>query len=572
MFTVDQVIAEHYPALNDRKMAGPMVKSVLRRLLHEQIFLDFAERYPHVQGIDFVSQVLDFFSFSYLVSESDRDKVPEAGKLVIIANHPIGSLDGLALLKLVHDIRPDVKVVANDLLMSLKPLRSLLLPVRVLTGVSTKQHIRGITRALEADEAIIMFPSGEVSRLGFSGVRDSAWQQGFLKIAQRSKAPILPVHIGGHCSVPFYLASLIVKPLSTLMLVGQMMHQRQKRIEIKIGSPIAFHSYSRLPIRNKEKVALFKKHLYRVGSGKSALIEIEEPIARPERRSDLIHGLGNSSILGRTVDDKIIYLYTSEHPSPVLNEIGRLREVSFRAVGEGTGRLRDLDVYDRYYQHLILWDEEDEEIAGAYRFVDAAATVAEKGVEGLYTGSLFKLDSRRCFFLDQGLEVGRSFVQPRYWGRRGLDYLWYGIGAYLADNPDYRFLFGSVSISNALPQLAKELLITFYRHYFSPPADFPCSRNPFSFSRKQGELENEFCGNDYAADFKKLKLLLANLGASVPPLYKQYTELCEPGGVIFLDFNVDPDFNDCIDGLVIVDIKKLKESKRKRYMDQSILV
>ena len=572
MFTVDQVIAEHYPSLNDRKMAGPMVKSVLRRLLHEPMFRDVAERYPHLQGIDFVTQVLDYFNFGYLVSDRDRKKVPESGRLVVIANHPIGSLDGLALLKLIHDIRPDVRIVANDLLMSLKPLQSLLLPVKVLTGISTKQHIRRINRSLDADETIIMFPSGEVSRLGFSGVQDGPWQQGFLKIAQRSKAPILPVHIGGHCSASFYLTSLLIKPLSTLMLVGQMLHQRKKRIEISVGSLIPYHSYSRLPIRSKEKVALFKKHLYRIGAGKAPLIDGEDPIARPERRTDLMKGLEDSKVIGKTPDDKVIYLFSSMQESPVLNEIARLREMSFRAVGEGTGRRRDLDEYDYYYQHLLLWDEKEEEIAGAYRFVDAAATVEKSGVEGLYTGSLFKLDADRSFFLDQGLEVGRSFVQPRYWGRRGLDYLWYGIGAYLKDNPNFRFLFGSVSISNALPQLAKELLISFYKIYFSPPSDFSCSRNPFSFSRPISEIEHEFCTTDYAADFKKLKSLLANLGASVPPLYKQYTELCEPGGVVFLDFNVDPDFNNCIDGLVIVDIKKLKDAKRKRYMEQTILV
>ncbi len=572
MFTVDQVITEHYPSLNKKKMTGPVVKSVLRRLLHEQIFLDFGERYPHLQGIDFVSQVLDFFNFSYRVSDDQRERVPESGKLVIIANHPIGSLDGLALLKLIHDIRPDVKIVANDLLMSLKPLRPLLLPVRVLTGVSTKQHIRRITRALDTGGAIIMFPSGEVSRLGFSGVRDGAWHQGFLKIAERSKAAILPVHIGGHCSTSFYLASMLAKPLSTLMLVGQMLHQRRKRIDISIGAPIPYHCYSRLPVSTREKVSLFKKHLYRIGAGKAALLDGEEPVARPERRADILQGLRDSRVLSRTPDGKTIYLFSAAQQSPVLDEIGRLRELSFRAVGEGTGKRRDLDHHDHYYHHLILWDEEDQQIAGAYRFVDAAAAVAQRGIEGLYTGSLFKLGGDCSFFLDQGLEVGRSFVQPRYWGKRGLDYLWYGIGAYLAENPRYRYLFGSVSISNGLPQPAKELLIYFYTLYFSARSSRSCSRNPFTFSRPLGELETEFCGSDYAGDFKKLKSLLANLGASVPPLYKQYTELCEPGGVVFVDFNVDRDFSSCIDGLVIVDIKKLKAAKRKRYMDQTILV
>ena len=572
MFSVDQVIAEHYPALNERTITASLVKRVLKRLLHEQAFIDFAEEYPYLQGIEFVEQVLEYFNFSYAVSDRERENIPPVGKVVIIANHPIGSLDGLALLKLIHEVRSDVKVVANDLLMSLEPLQSLLLPVRVLTGVSTKEHIRRINRSLDGEESVIMFPSGEVSRLGLGGIKDGVWHQGFLKMAERSKAPILPVHIGGHNSTFFYLTSLLAKPLSTLMLVGQMFNHQEKQISIKIGSIIPYESYRRLQIRNKEKIELFKNHLYRIGAGKSELIGTEKSIARPERKTDLKKAVQEGTMLGRTPDGKAIFLFEAAESSPVLREIGRLRELSFRAVGEGSGRRRDLDHFDHYYQHLILWDEDDLEIAGAYRFVDAGKVVAERGVRGLYTGSLFKLEAHRSTFLENGLELGRSFVQPRYWGKRSLDYLWYGIGAYLVKNPHFRFLFGPVSISNAQPGVAKELLIYFYKLYFSPDASLSCSRNPFSFSQPMASLEKEFCGTDYKADFRKLKSLLANLGTTIPPLYKQYTGLCEPGGVVFLDFNIDPAFSNCIDGLVIVDTKKLKEAKRKRYMDETILV
>ncbi len=572
MFTVDQVIAEYYPTLNDSKICTSVIKPVLRHMLHEQAFLDFAEEYPHLQGIEFVEQVLDYFHFSYSVSDRERENIPATGKVVIIANHPIGSLDGLALLKLIHEIRSDVKIVANDLLMSLDPLRSCLLPVRVLTGTSGKQHIRQINRTLTNEEAIIMFPSGEVSRLSLQGIRDGHWYQGFLKMADRAKAPILPIHISGRNSLPFYFASILMKPLSTLMLVGQMFHQRRKQIHMTIGSIIPYESYRKLPIRPKEKIKLFKKHVYCLGSGKTVLLTTETSIAHPERKADLKKAIRQGELLGRTPDGKAIYLFETPDPSPIIREIGRLRELTFRSIGEGTGKRRDLDHFDQYYQHLVLWDEDDLEIAGAYRFVDAGRVVKEKGPEGLYSGGLFKLDRNRSYFLENGLELGRSFVQQRYWGRRSLDYLWYGIGAYLARQPDYRYLFGPVSISNATPQMARELLIYFYKLYFSANTNISYSRNPFSFSQPLSQLEKEFSGDDYRADFRKLKSLLSNLGTAVPPLYKQYTELCDPGGVVFLDFNIDAAFNNCVDGLVIVDPEKLKEQKRKRYMEESILV
>ncbi|MDR3631879.1 MAG: GNAT family N-acetyltransferase [Desulfocapsaceae bacterium] len=571
MFAVDKVLAEHYPALNSSRICSPLIKSMLRRLLHERAFADFAERYPHLHGIEFVEQSLEYFDFSYAVSDLERENIPAAGKVMIIANHPIGSLDGLALLKLVHGTRSDVKIVANDLLMMINPLQPFLLPVRAMQGLSVKQHIARITDALDREEAVIMFPAGEVSRLSPGGIRDGRWHKGFLKMAERAKAPILPIHISGRNSVSFYLASLLVRPLSTLMLVGEMFRQREKQVRMTIGSIVPYEAYRNICLGRSDKIRLFRRHVYRLGSGKKPLLPTVSAIARPERKTELKQAMRQGERLGRTPDGKAIYLFEPSGSSPVMREIGRLREITFRAVGEGSGKRRDLDIFDWHYRHLVLWDEEDLEIAGAYRFADAGRIVEEKGAAGLYTGSLFDLDPAKCPFLDQGLELGRSFVQQRYWGRRSLDYLWYGIGAFLTKNPQYRYLFGPVSISNAIPPMARDLLVYFYKLYFAGNTPAPCSRNPFSFSQPLSTLAASFSGNDYPADFKTLKSLLNNLGTAVPPLYKQYTELCEPGGVVFLDFNIDPAFNNCVDGLVIVDTDRLKEHKRKRYMEETVL-
>lgn len=571
MFTVDKVLSEYYPAFNEKKLCSRFLKPILRRMLHERAFVEFAEQYPHLKGIEFIEQVFEYLDFSYSVSNSDRENIPSSGKVVIIANHPIGSLDGLALLNMVYEVRSDVRIVANDLLMSLDPLAPCLLPVKVLTGVSGKNHIKHIHLSLEGGGAVILFPAGEVSRLGAKGIRDGKWHKGFLKIAERARAPVLPVHINGRNSLPFYLTSLLAKPLSTLMLVGQLFRHQSRQIQMTVGPIIPYESYRKLPLQPKEKVKLFKKHVYRLGAGKQPLFATESAIARPERKVDLKRAMEDGELLGQTPDGKAVYLFEASDSTPVMREVGRLREITFRTVGEGTGQRRDLDKYDRYYRHLVLWDEADLEIAGAYRFVDAGRVSRDLGPEGLYTCSLFNLNHSDCYFLDKGLELGRSFVQQRYWGKRSLDYLWYGIGAFLKKNPEYRYLFGPVSISNAIPGAARELLIYFYKLYFSAGNGFSCSRIPFTFSRPLAELAAEFDGEDYASDFRKLKSLLANIGTSVPPLYKQYTELCEPGGVVFLDFNIDPAFNDCVDGLVIVDTAMMKEKKRRRYVEGTIL-
>ena len=251
-----------------------------------------------------------------------------------------------------------------------------------------------------------------------------------------------------------------------------------------------------------------------------------------------------------------------------MREIGRLREVAFRTVGEGTGKRRDIDSYDQDYLHLILWDEDALEIVGAYRFAETQQVMESKGIEGLYTATLFDYQQDMLPYFAKGLELGRSFVQPKYWGKRSLDYLWVGIGAFIAKNPQYRYLYGPVSISNSLPAAAKNLLVRFYLTHFPAKGTLAQAKLPYQIDEHgSDELQNPFKGEDYQEDFTELKHLLANMGVSVPTLYKQYSELCEADGVCFSAFNIDPDFADCVDGLVMVDLNKLKAKKRKRYID-----
>ncbi len=271
-------------------------------------------------------------------------------------------------------------------------------------------------------------------------------------------------------------------------------------------------------------------------------------------------------MLGELPDGKKIYLYrrNGEDYAPMLRELGRLREVAFRAVGEGCGKRRDLDDYDEDYYHLILWDDHLLDIVGAYRFIPTAEQVRNKGIEGLYSYSLFHYDHQMNPILDRGIELGRSFIQPAYWGKRGLDLLWIGIGAWLARYPQYRYLFGPVSISGGMPLAARDLLIVFYRLYFAPQLPLAQSRRPYPASLPK--VLAQFTGDNYREDLRRLKRLLNNLGTAIPPLYKKYSELCETGGVQFIDFGSDPDFNNCIDGLVLVDVSQLKVSNFERYI------
>jgi len=567
MFTVDEVLTRHYPKLVERPWLFKSLSFFLRRLLHESEIREFGERYPHLQGLDFVEQALEFFNFSYSIRDTEKENIPTEGPVVIIANHPIGSLDGLALIKFVSEIRPDVKAIANEMLMAIKPMRSVLLPVNVMTGSSRREDIHRINQHLEQGKAIIVFPAGEVSRLRPNGVRDTKWNSGFVRMASAAKAPVLPIFVDAKNSPTFYGASMLYKPLGTLLLVREMFNHRKNHVPIRVGKRIPYESYGDMKISAKLMTKLFKRHLYRLGKNRSGIFETQNPIAAPEDRQELTKAIRTEGeLLGHTADGKEIHLYRYNGSSPILREIGRLREIAFRAVGEGSNKRRDIDHYDTDYLHLVLWDKEDLEIVGAYRLGDANKLTKEKGKKGLYSASLFNFDNGMEKYFNQGLELGRSFVQPKYWGKRSLDYLWYGIGAFLMRYPQYRFLFGPVSLSNNFPKAAKDLLVEFYLTYFGnngEESNLAISNHPY---RLPEALQSAFSGDNYKEDFTKLKHLLANMGFAIPTLYKQYTELCEPGGVRFLSFGVDPDFNDCIDGLILVDLEKLKAKKRERYM------
>jgi len=366
----------------------------------------------------------------------------------------------------------------------------------------------------------------------------------------------------------FYAISAVYKPLSTLFLIKEMFKQAHKRMNIKIGDVIPFEYYDSLDVPIISKVKLFKKHLYNIARNKAEILKTEKAIAHPENRAELKAAIRQCELLGETTDGKTILLYRQQGCSPIMREIGRLREVTFRLVGEGTGKRRDVDGYDLDYLHLILWDDDDLEIVGAYRFGETQKLLDNPQSQGMYTNTLFDYQPAMEPIFARGLELGRSFVQPRYWGKRSLDYLWVGIGAFVAKNPQYRYLFGPVSISNTLPTPAKNLLVNYYQHYFSSDQMLAKAKVPFQFDDvEEVQLMKAFDGNDKEKDFATMKHLLANCGASVPTLYKQYSSLCEEGGVSFSAFNIDPDFNDCVDGLVLVDLDKLLPKKRKRYIE-----
>ena len=540
-------------------LARPLLRGVGRwsRLDRVDAFL---RQHAGVRGFDFVAAGLDFLDSRYQVDPAELARIPATGRLLIVANHPSGALDALALLDAVGRVRRDVRIVANDLLGAIAPLQDLLLPVRMLGGKVQRASLQAVEQALAAEQCVIVFPAGEVSRLSLQGIRDGRWQRGFVRFARAAAAPVLPVRVLARNSALFYGASTLFKPAGTALLAREMFARRGRPLRLRIGAPMSLAGGDAGSQLKAVRRALYA--LRPATPGDHGAASGPEPLAAPMAPAQVARAIAAASLLGQTADGKQILLARCSADCPLLLELGRLRELTFRQVGEGTGRSRDLDAFDLRYEHIVIWDGAAQRVAGAYRIMRGAQALARDGLAGLYSAALFRYADDAIPRIAEGLELGRSFVVPDYWGSRSLDYLWQGIGAYLQCRPGIRYLFGAVSISAALPRAAREQLVAYYQRYYGAEAGLAESNRPFQYFAAPpsfGEL-------DAGAAFDVLKANLAALGTGVPTLYRQYTDLCEPGGARFLAFGVDPDFSDSIDGLIEVDLQAIRPHKRKRYL------
>ena len=568
MISVERSFFEKFPRLaagRARSFSQPVVELLRKVACEERINRVLADLAP-LTGFDFVERALEKFGVSYRIAHTDRENIPAEGRVIIVANHPLGAFDALALLHLVGSVRRDVRILANDVLVQFSQLDSLLLPVNLLGGNGTStSRLREAYRALENEQALIVFPSGEVSRMRPQGVRDGRWSSGFVRLARHARAPVLPVHVAAHNSPTFYGVSMLAKPLSSLLLAREMF-ATQAQLGISVGEPVAA---TELGADQAEPVAqAMRRHVYQLARRRPTVFATSRTIAHPESPLAIRHALKRAQELGATQDGKRILLIDAQPDCPLLREIGRLRELSFRRVGEGSGLRRDLDRFDPHYRHLVLWDEQALAIVGAYRLGEGARILAAQGgVPGLYSSTLFDYAPQAREFIAQGVELGRSFVQPAYWNSRSLDYLWQGIGAYLRHRPDLRYLFGPVSISAALPPAAREWIVHCHRHYFGDGESLAASHNPLKISPcVEATAAQVWADKDAKAGLIQLKRQLAQMDCTIPTLYKHYVDLCEPEGVRFLAFGTDPAFGHCVDGLIRLDLSFLRAAKRSRYL------
>ncbi len=565
---INRVLEDGVPQL--QRLPSPLRNAlvrILRRILRVDKIESFLRDTTNIRGMDLVDEIFEFIDFSFYLSARELERIPVRGRVVCVSNHPLGGLDGLLLLRAIAQVRRDVVIVANNALLAVDGLKDLFLPVQVFGGAASRDQITKIDEALKQERAVIFFPAGEVSRMSAWGIRDRRWSAGAVRMAQRHQAPILPMFVEGRNSPLFYLVSFVAKALSTVLLPGELLKPRRRNVRLHIGELIPSNALSML--HAKAATRLIRKQVESLQSGRKGPFRSEPGIARPIDRQLLRQELELCQRLGSPSPGKTLYLGDAQSAPSIIREIARLREVTFRHVGEGTGKRFDLDRYDQDYKHLFVWDEQELEIAGAYRLGFGSELLKRRGVEGFYTHSLFAFSEEMTAMLSSAVELGRSFVQRQYWNTHVLEYLWGGIGTILTQRRGTRYVFGPVSISNAYPAEARESIVYVFRKWYGARESLARSYAPFTLSaEREAELGEYFCGTSYTEDLNRLKLRLRASGLSIPMLLRQYSELCEPAGVRIADFGVDESFGSCIDGFIVLDLAYLSEAKRERFIEK----
>ncbi len=543
-----------------------LIINILQRLLHVREINQFLQQHSDKKDFEFIEAVFDYLDFSFVLSNKDYNRIPAEGKAICVANHPLGGLDALALLMGISQVRKDIKIIANDVLANISNLDNLLLPFDIFSKRPQKSQVKAIENALLQDQLVIFFPAAEVSRFTLQGIRDKKWQKGALYFARKQQIPILPAFIKARNSFWFYFVSVFFKSFSMFLLVQEVLKKRGKTITIKIGDPIPGLVFHQRAYDLVVQTRLLRRHVYRIGKNKSGLYKTEKTIIHPVDRKLLKTEISKAEKLISVDERKKLYLVDYPQAENLIKEIGRLREVTFRKVGEGTGEKSDIDIFDKTYRHIVLWDEEELEIIGSYRLGFCKEIMQEYGINGLYNASLFDFHDAFVTCLEQSVELGRSFIQEKYWKSNALDLLWQGIALVVFNRANIKYLYGAVSISDNYSNYAKSLIVYYYQKWYPSEQPLASAKNRFSFSKQEENQLNKVINTDNPIDdLKILKQTLRIYGYSIPILFRQYVELCDEGGVRFLDFSVDPHFSNCVDGLILLRLDKLKAKKRERY-------
>ena len=562
--------------------AGWLLMKVLKISTLNKLY----DRNKHLKDVEFLNALLEELQIKFEIPEEDLKRLPKDGAYITISNHPLGGIDGILLLKLMLEREPNFKIIANFLLHRIEPMKKYIMPVNPFENhKDAKSSVIGIKetlRHLSDGKPLGMFPAGEVSTYKDGKlVVDKTWEEGAIKVIRKAQVPVVPIYFHAQNSNLFYILSKINDTLRTAKLPSELLTQKDRIIKVRIGKPIpvaeqneheSIEDYSEFLRKktymlansfNEESKLLSVPNLKVPKSPK----KIVTPANQENMIAEVIKLRDSDSRLLQSKNYEVFFTEADKIPN-ILHEIGRLREVTFREVGEGTNESIDLDKYDQYYHHMFLWDDETKQIAGAYRMGLGSEIFPKYGMEGFYLNDLFRFESELHDMMKQSIEMGRAFIIKDYQQKpMPLFLLWRGIIHTTLHYPEHKFLLGGVSISNQFTDFSKSLMIEFMKSNYYDPYIAQYVHPKKEFKVKLKDADKDFIFDEAEADLNKFDKIIDELepgNLRLPVLIKKYIKQ----NARLVAFNVDPLFNNAIDGLMYIRIADIPESTMKPVMEE----
>lgn len=571
---------------------GTFIGWFLIKILRIDVINKFYDKNKHLKDVEFLTAILTEFQIKFEIPEEDLKRIPKEGAFVTVSNHPLGGIDGILLLKIILEQRSDYKIMANFLLHRIAPMKPYIMPVNPFEDrKDIKSSLAGFKQAIShvrADAPLGIFPAGEVSTKKEGDlVVDKQWEPAAMKLIQKAQVPILPIYFHAKNSSFFYKLSNISGVLRSAKLPSEVLTQRHRVVKIRIGKAIQVKdqnehkdfteftefirkkTYMLANPYEKEQVSLkdaatstLKKTITPSSAPKKIVTSISSELI--EQEVENLRGYDCRLLESKNYE---VFLVSADKIPNILKELGRLREITFREIGEGTNNAIDLDSCDSYYHHMFLWDNAAKKIAGAYRMGLGSKIFAKYGIDGFYLQDLFRFEPELYGMMSESIEMGRAFIIKEYQQKpMPLFLLWKGIVHTTLRFPEHKYLIGGVSISNQFSSFSKSLMIEFMKsHYYDPyVAQYIRPKKEFKVQLK--DTDKDFVFDATKADLNKFDRVIDELepGLRIPVLLKKYIKQ----NAKVIAFNVDPLFNNAVDGLMYIKIADLPESTVRPVMEE----
>ena len=571
-------------ALGLKGFFGRLVSRTAYRMLELDRPNRIQAKFSDLQGADFSARVLEEVGVSYEIPPEQLERIPKEGGFVTVSNHHYGSIDGMILSAVIGARRPDYKILTTFLLSMIPSLRDSFIPVDNFRS-GTARSVSGIRTALGhlADgHPLGLFPAGEVgtwqkgknrTSIGRKRmVEDIPWADSSIKLAQKSGFPVIPIYFEGENSRSFHILGRIHPRLRTARLIHEVFNKRGRVVKVRIGMPIPAAEVASFDIPSLGRYlrnrcyALEAQCIADSAETKAAgkMAPLAEPVPAARVRAEM--EARTDRMLFELGDYRAYLLQAGDTPE-TMRELYRLREETFRGIGEGTGQSQDTDMYDAYYRQMVLWNVPNREIVGAYRLGFGPEIMASHGgVPGFYSAGLVKYDEAAKPLLSRSIELGRSFIVKKYQREvQPLKLLLTGLAVAATKCPGSAYFSGTVSISNDIPLFYKSLIAKYLEKSYpiGDAARIAMPTHPFKPDFLAVDPDGLLQIPEGQIDL--LDRLIGHLSDGayrIPVLVRKYFS----GGARLVCFNVDPDFCDSLDALIFLRLSEFPKTTCRAFL------